>query len=142
MTQDRLNVEYRVLKEYFQEKTFKFIRFNTDRPALAIAQQTNSGNIYTIEIILSNFPNSVPDAFITNPKPLLTYSGETMLTASHSMHTLNGENGCVKVCHYHPSDWHPNVSLYKVVLKIRIWLEMYEEHLKTGRPLSDYLAGG
>ena len=141
MTQERLNQEYRGLTEYFQEKTFKFVKFNTDAPALVIAQQTNSGKIYTVEIKLANFPNSVPDAFITNPKPLLTRSRETMLVASHEMHTLSGENGCVKVCHYHPSDWHPNVFLYKVVVKIRIWLEMYETHLKTGRPLSNYLSG-
>ena len=143
LDEQRVKKEYMGLKAFLflEEKEFKFAGFNTDKPYLVVAQQTNSKKVYTVKIDLSCFPNDVPDAFIINPKPLLTRSGESMLSASHDMHTLSGADGCVQVCHYHPRDWHPGVSLYKVVMKIRIWLEAYEHHIKTGDPLSRYLSG-
>jgi hypothetical protein len=141
MTNERLNKEYAVLQKILRDKTFRFLDFNTAKPNLVVAQQTNSGKIYTIKIDLSDFPYTVPDAFITNPKPLNTRTGEPMLGASHPMHTLPGVDGCTKVCHYGPQDWSSNVSLYEVIIKIRFWLEAYETHLKTGEPLSNYLAG-
>jgi len=141
MTNERVKQEYLALKTILTEKEFRFLNFNTEKPFLMVAQQTNLGNVYTIKIDLSSFPNSVPDAFITSPKPLKTRTGESMLEASHDMHTLVGVDGCTKICHYHQRDWNPNVSLYKVVIKIRTWLEVYETHLKTGEPLSNYLSG-
>jgi len=141
MTDERIKMEWLAL-ETLPKATFKFMGFNTDKPHLVIGQQTNSGKVYTIKIDLSNnYPNKEPAAFIVSPKPLLTYSGESMLSASHSMHTLTGDNGCVQVCHYGGSDWHPNVFLYQIVIKIRFWLEAYEHHLKRGEPLSNYLPG-
>ena len=139
MTQERLNDEYRALIELLglSDRELKFKDFNTDNPYLLVAQMTNSGIVYTIKIELSGFPNNVPDVYITNPKPLRTRSGESMLEANPFMHTLTGKDGCVRVCHYGPRDWNPNVSLYQIVLKIRVWLEIYEEHLVTGKPL-DY----
>jgi len=141
MTDERYNKEYAILQAILKDKTFRFLDLNTAKSNLVVGQQTNSEKVYTIKIDLSKFPEEVPDAFITNPKPLKTYTGEAMLTASHIMHTLPGIDGCTKVCHYGPQHWHPNVSLYKVIVKIRIWLEAYETHLKTGEPLSNYLAG-
>ena len=142
MTNERLEHETRAIKTILKENEFKFLGFNTDKPYLIAAQQTNSGEIYTIKIDLSNsYPNFIPEAFIVNPRPLLTRSREPMLGASHSMHTLPGKDGCVQVCHYGPRDWHPNVLLYKIILKIRVWLEAYEHHLKTGEPLNKYLSG-
>jgi hypothetical protein len=141
MTDERLKKEYLAL-ETLPKATFKFMGFNTDKPNLVVAQQTNSGKVYTIKIDLSNnFPYNIPEAFIVNPKPLLTYSRESMLGASHPMHTLSGKDGCVQVCHYGLPDWHANVLLFKIVIKIRVWLEAYEHHLKTGEPLSKYLSG-
>ena len=141
MTNDRMKKEF-VALESLPKATFKFLDFNTDNPYLSVAQMTNSGKVYTIKIELSDFPNNVPDAYITNPKPLLTRSGESMLGASGSMHTLHGKDGCVKVCHYGPQQWTPTVLLYKVVIKIRVWLEVYEEHLRTGKPIDYCLTHG
>jgi len=140
MTDERLKKEYAILQEIFNDKQFKFLDFNTPRPNLTVALQTNSGKVYTIKIDLFDFPNNVPDAFITNPRPLTTCTGEPMPVKSHSMHTLAGIDGCTQVCHYGPREWHPNVSLYKIIVKIRVWLEAYETHLKTGEPLSKWLS--
>jgi hypothetical protein len=141
MTDERLNKEFATLKTVLKDKAFQFLDFNTAKPNLVVAQQTNSGRVYTIKIDLSDFPNNIPDVFITRPSPLKTIAGNPMLEASHTMHTLCGENGCTKVCHYGPQDWSSNVSLYHVIIKIRFWLEAYETHLKTGEPLSNYLVG-
>jgi len=142
MTDERLKREIIILNKNLKENRFKFLGFNTNNPYLVVAQKTTKyGRIYTIKIDLTPFPHAVPPAFITDPKPLLTRSGGSMLGASHDMHTLGGENGCVRVCHYHPNEWDANVSLYKVVMKIRVWLETYEKHLETGELLSHYLQG-
>lgn len=134
MTEERLKDEFYLLSQAFSVKQFK-LTSNT----LTIALQTNSRKVYTVRIDLVNYPYDVPKVFITSPKPLLDRSGRSMLNASHSMHTLQGENGCTRVCHYGASQWHPGVYLYQVVVKVRIWLEVYETHLKTGQPLDRYL---
>ncbi|MBO5808775.1 MAG: hypothetical protein J6R15_05440 [Bacteroidales bacterium] len=135
MTQDRLNLEYNILSRYFKPKQF---RLTNDE--LLFAVQTNSLKVYTLRVDLTNdYPYNVPKAFITNPKPLRDKWGNPMIDASHSMHTLPAENGCTRICHYGSIDWGPNVSLYQIIIKIRIWLEMYENHLKTGAPLDRYL---
>ena len=134
MTEERLTDEFYLLSQAFSVKQFK-LTSNT----LTIALQTNSKKIYTVRIDLANHPYEVPKVFITNPKPLLDRSGNPMLDASHPMHTLGGENGCTRICHYGASQWHPGVYLYQVVVKVRVWLEVYENHLKTGYPLDKYL---
>ena len=134
MTEERLKDEFYLLSQAFSVKQFK-LTSNT----LTIALQTNSKKIYTVRIDLANHPYEVPKVFITNPKPLLDRSGNPMLDASHPMHTVGGENGCTRICHYGASQWHPGVYLYQVVVKVRVWLEVYENHLKTGYPLDKYL---
>lgn len=134
MTEERLKDEFYLLSQAFSVKQFK-LTSNT----LTIALQTNSKKVYTVRIDLINYPYDVPKVFITSPKPLFDRSGHSMLNASHPMHTLQGENGCTRVCHYGASQWHPGVYLYQVVVKVRVWLEVYETHLKTGHPLDRYL---
>lgn len=141
MTEERLKKEYIILQTKLKPNSFKFVDFNTSTPSLIVGQQTNSGKIYTLKIDLSDFPNTDPVAIIIDPKPLRTKTGEPMLEPSHYMHTLSSINGYTRICHYGPQNWSANVSLYKVIIKIRIWLEAYETHLKTGEPLSHYLAG-
>jgi hypothetical protein len=62
-----------------------------------------------------------------------------LLSTSGSMHTLGGVKGCVQICHYSSSNWSPNVTLYKVILKGRLWLEAYEIYLRTGNDIDTYL---
>lgn len=134
MTEERLKDEFYLLSQAFSTKQFKLTS-----GSLTIALQTNSKRIYTVKIDLVNHPYEVPKVFIINPKPLLDCSGRPMLGASHPMHTLMSENGYTRICHYGASQWHPGVYLYQVVVKVRVWLEVYETHLKTGYPLDKYL---
>ena len=135
MTEERLKDEFYLLSQAFPPKQFRL----SDR-SLTIALQTNSGKVYTMKAELDNHPYSVPKVFITTPKPLTDYHGRPLLDASHPMHTLTGENGCTRICHYGASQWHPGVYLYQVVMKVRVWLEVYENHLKTGEPLDKFLS--
>ncbi len=140
MTYDRYQIELGVLQNStIKSKQYKFMDMDTPYPYLAVAIQTNSLRCYVVKIDLSdNYPYNIPKVFITSPKPLLTRSGGSMLQASHSMHTLTGENGCVRVCHY-VIGWAPNrITLYQIIIKVRIWLEMYECHLKTGKTLDEF----
>jgi len=88
MTEERVKTEYVILQTKLKDKQFRFLDFNTAKPNLVVALQTNSEKVYTIKVDLSEFPNSVPGAFITNPRPLKTITGEPMLEASHDLHTL------------------------------------------------------
>ncbi len=134
MTNERLKDEYYALSQAFSPKQFKLTS-----NSLTIALQTNSKRVYTIKVELNNHPYDVPKVFVTTPQPLMDRSGRAMLSASHPMHTLTGENGCTRICHYGTSQWHPGVYLYQVVVKVRVWLEVYETHLKTGCPMDKYL---
>jgi len=133
MTYDRYQIELGVLQNStIKSKQYKFMDMDTPYPYLAVAIQTNSLRCYVVKIDLSdNYPYNIPKVFITSPKPLLTRSGGSMLQASHSMHTLTGYE-----------DWAPNrITLYQIIIKVRIWLEMYECHLKTGKTLDEFLKG-
>ena len=102
-----------------------------------MAGRTNSGNIYTLRIELDAFPESVPKVFVT--KMLYDKFGLPLDTGNAAMHVLRSENGCTQICHYSSSSWTNRVSLYKVYIKCRLWLEMYEAHLRTGEPIDYYL---
>lgn len=117
--------------------TYIFKDLNTSQPYVLMAARTNRGHVYTIRINLDVFPNSIPHAFVT--KMLKTKSGENMSGASASMHTLTSEYGYTRICHYGTNAWNPNVSLFKVFVKCRLWLEMYENHLQFGKTIDYYL---
>ncbi len=137
MPPERKRAEIEVLNKKVGISLFQFCDESTSNPYVAIAARTNRGNIYTIRIYIRDFPNSRPRAFVT--KMLKTKNGENMDSASHSMHTLTSEYGFTQICHYAYDSWKPNVSLFKVFIKCRLWLEMYEEHLATGNPINHYL---
>jgi hypothetical protein len=109
----------------------------TSKPYIVLPARTNRGNIYTIRIELDDFPNEIPKAFVT--KMLKTRSGNPMSGCSASMHTLTSEHGYTRICHYGHSSWTPMVSIYKIYVKCRLWLEMYELHLQTGHDMDYYL---
>jgi hypothetical protein len=135
MTQERLKDEYYALSQAFSPKQFRLTEND-----LTIGLQSNSGRLYTIKAEWENYPYDVPVVYVTSPKPLKDYCGEPLLEASHPMHTLPAVNGCTRICHYGASQWHPGVFLYQVVVKVRVWIEVYENHLKTGKPLDRYLS--
>ncbi len=137
MTTERFNLEKSVLQRYLPSNTYVFKDISTSNPYVLMAAKTNRGHVYTLRIDLDGFPTSLPHAFVT--KMLKTKDGDEMDGASASMHTLPSEHGYTRICHYGNGSWGPNVSIYKVYIKCRLWLEMYELHLQTGNPMDYYL---
>jgi hypothetical protein len=139
MTPQRLQLEIAILEKYFPRK-YKFENLYLENELLDLGLKTQSGKVYRLNIKLkTDYPNSMPSVFVTFPLPLLKKDGSSLTGASHEMHTLSNDGSNVQICHFKPENWNPNQSLYKVILKARIWLEAYEGHLATGNPIDNYL---
>lgn len=137
MTLERLNKEQEVLAAHMQPNTYRFAAIETSHPYVTMAAMTNSGKVYTLKIHLEAFPEDVPMVEVLNP--LKDKSGKKLCKVSGDMHVLGTCDGHTLICHYAPSSWTPNVSLYKIFIKCRLWLEMYEEHLATGYNMDYFL---
>lgn len=139
MNESRLLFETAVLKRYFANK-FLFTIDGSRKEVLLVGVKSQSGNIYQIRIELSEiYPIEMPNAFISYPKGLKNFKGKRLPAFSHEMHILENDAKGVQICHFVPGNWNPNQSLYKVVLKVKIWIESYEGHLSTGKPISAFL---
>ena len=137
MDSERFSLELQVLRQKLPPNLFRFRDLDTAWPYLVIGARTNRGNVYTLRIELENFPNGVPAVFVT--RMLLDHNGNPLSDASATMHTLPSENGRTRLCHYGFDSWTPMVTLYKIYVKCRLWLEMYELHLQTGHNIDYYL---
>lgn len=133
----RQQMELEVLNYYLPSTAFRFMDMNTSDPYLLMGMMTNNGKTYTIRINLANYPESVPEVYVT--RMLRTKDGELMDSPSGAMHTLSSRYGYTRICHYGGASWNYKVSLYKVFIKCRLWCEIYELHLKTGKPMDYYL---
>ena len=104
---------------------------------------SNSGRPYGLHIsIPSGFPYERPPMYLTQPFPLLMHDGSRVssLGLSHRMHTLAPHsNGMVQLCHWRDARWRSGIKLHQVFLKGIVWIEAYEQHLATGRPLADFV---
>ena len=141
MDNSRLQDEiFALKKDGYSNSQFRFLNVGTLSEHMIFAMRTNSGKVYTLRIDIPNdYPNSKPEVYITNPKGLITKSGESMLATNASMHTLTGKDGCVRICHFGDISWGPRQSLAKVITKCRLWIEVYEAHLQTGEPIGNIL---
>lgn len=133
----RLAAEVSVLESRLSPQLFRFFRPLEAGGHLVVAARTNRGNVYTVRIELDLFPCAIPKVFIV--KMLKDSKGRKLDAPCAAMHTLQSENGWTRICHYGVSSWKPNVALFKVFVKARLWLEMYELHLQTGLPIDHYL---
>ncbi len=137
MERERYQAELAVLSRRLPANAYRFRNIGTSSEDILMAARTNSGNLYTLRIELNQFPTSVPKAFVT--RMLKDKNGNDLSGISGAMHTLQSENGQTRICHYGSNSWSPNVSIYKIYVKCRLWLEMYEAHLRTGHPIEYFL---
>ena len=105
--------------------------------------QTNSRHAYDLWIpIPRGYPDARPPLYVVRPNPLPMATGGTVdaLGTSHAMHTLSpGPRNMVQICHWRDDRWHAGITLDKVLIKGLLWLEAYEQHLATGRPIDDFV---
>ncbi len=135
----RLQVERQILKKYFP--SFQWHN-QAERKYTRIEGQlqTNRSNRFGIRVYVPpKYPYELPDMVITTPNPIRDYHYRDLRDygASSEMHLLSTRDGYARICHYR--EWEPNLTLYYVLLKGRIWLEAFEGHKQTGKELSAYL---
>ena len=137
MDDTRCRLEQQVLRQHLPENLYRFCDMGKPAPYLLAGARTNCGNLYTLRIELAEFPQHIPKVFLT--RMLHDRAGRPLSGASASMHTLSSEGGRTRLCHFGYDSWTPAVSLFKIYMKCRLWLEMYEQHLRFGQPIDYYL---
>ncbi len=138
--QKRLATERDILRKYFPAFEWKNPT-DSSNTKIEGCVKSNSGNLYKLRIYVpSDFPNSRPNMVVLSPYPLIGSGGANINTlgVSSAMHTLSNVDGYVSICHY--KDWLPNLTLYLVTLKGRIWVEAFEGHKRSGQPLDQFLS--
>jgi hypothetical protein len=138
MTTIRKQFEIAILNQYF---THRFAFFEKEsRKWLEVGLRSNQGLVYKLVIEISqNYPYQMPMATITFPKLLKGFNGKKINSYSHELHTLECTKEYIGLCLFHPNQWSPNQSLYKVIVKAKLWIEAYENYLKTGKNINTYL---
>ena len=126
--QNRLQKELEILSFYFPKFDYVYVG---QQLCLEGWMRTNSNNDYKIRLyVTADLPYSVQDVVITDPNPITDYSGTnlTSLGPTAAMHLLTPKDGLPKICTYRPANWNANVTFYKVLVKVRIWLEALDGH--------------
>ena len=143
ITSQRLRIEKQALDFGFPRR-YVFHNLGTRNEWLDLGLRTNAGKTYRLKVVLENFPYLQPTVYVHFPIPsnLYDFNGRLLKDygVSASMHLLAPDSaGNIQLCHYSSSSWHENVTLYKVALKCLVWLNCYDGHLRTGKPLDYYL---
>ena len=137
--QKRLNKETEVLRQYFTDFKIKYLDLQI---CFEGWMTTNLNNKYFLRLYVPHdMPNSVPEVVILYPENLIDYNGKRVvdLHQNQSMHLLFPKSGYPNICTYKPTHWHPGITFYNVLVKARIWLEAFDGHRITGKPLDHYL---
>ncbi|MCC8071860.1 MAG: hypothetical protein LIO90_08690 [Bacteroidales bacterium] len=137
ITSQRALLEKQVMQYYLPQNMYRFCQIGTSQPYMECAVVANDGAAYLLYFDLSMFPENKPKVYVK--QMLYTKDGKPMNSASHYNHTLTPWNGWTQLCHYNDSCWTPDVTLWKVYMKCRLWIEMYRAHLRTGKTMSYYL---
>ena len=130
----RLAVEKDILDGYFPGKV-EWID-PTENTKVEVTMTTNSDQVYCLRLyIRPDFPNSLPILVVrSSPNPMPNWP------ATHATHTLGQtKEGHLIICHYLKDRWNPEHTFYEVFVKGRLWLEAYEGHLATRKPMAHYL---
>jgi len=136
---DRIEIEDAIIQRFFPTFT---LYSKGDCKYWEGSMITNNKKKYRIRIELPNdYPDAVPMAFIISPCPLYDYTKNLMTSygTSHSMHVFASENEYVEMCIFRSESWSADYTVYKCLKKVRVWLEAFEIHLRTGELMSDIL---
>ena len=104
---------------------------------------TNSKTTYGLRVTLpDDYPSALPALTLTFPRPLRDKRRRIVGRdgGDAAMHVLGAEEDGLAICHYHPGCWSPSHTVYRVLMKGRVWLEAFECHLATGRHIDTFLS--
>ena len=131
----RRKIEKTLLSRFFPD-------FRFDGEAVRGTMICNSGRQYQLTVSLGQFPIGPPSVMVVVPT-LRNASGKILGEggASSGMHHLGRDaSGALRLCLASRRKHDPRDTLYKSLLKSRLWLEAYEAHLRTGNPIDELLA--
>ena len=135
---DRLAIEKEKLEQYFRLGVTWIDPQGETK--VQVLLKSNADREYTLRIYIpADFPNSCPALVVVSPPKLLLKNGRRLPQISDSFHTLEDMDGFHRICHFYPPDWTPDITLYQVFMKGRLWIEAYEAHLETGEDMDVYL---
>jgi hypothetical protein len=139
---ERLAIEHQILqREGFSQFSVWHDPKADSYHASGYATSSSGRRYFLYSQIPSGYPTQRPPLYITEPCPLYAADGKTIasLGISHSMHTLSPLGVWVQICHWRDNRWHSGIVLQKVFLKALLWIEAYEQHLASSRPLADFV---
>ena len=131
-------------KQILDQRLPQFRWFNPATPGAAFLLgtiTTSSDGSYGVKVLPpANYPSGPPRGYVVRPRPLAGHRGRSLLLTDMAMHTQPpDEEGHVQVCLYRADHWVESNTIFKVVVKMQLWLEAYEAHLATGLPIDHYL---
>lgn len=137
--QRRLAAERQVLKHTFSG--FEFVNPTGEMTVEGHHKSSQSTTYFIVVSIPPGYPDECPSTYIAWPSPLrgldkpLEEYGST-----HDMHVWETDRpGWTKICTYNPTRWRSSDTLERVLHKAMLWIEAYEAHIDTGRPIAAFL---
>lgn len=135
----RFEIEKGILESHFTDKVTWINPQTPGEAKVLVEMTTNDDQQYVLQISLpKDFPNSCPDLVVVSPcQPLTKLNGKKLDASDHSYGVT--KNNQTRICHFRPNLWTNENSLYQVFMKGRLWLEAYELHHQTGKPMKTFL---
>ena len=100
--------------------------------------KTSRNNVYRLRILVGeNYPERLPDLVVCSSPEPMPKSAEWQ--GRHTTHTWPQKYGLLQICFYRQVCWTRENKLFQVFEKGEEWLEAYEEHLETGKPIVEIL---
>lgn len=135
----RIQIEKEILDKLLPTNSFKFYNQDSQSPYLRAKLITRDEKSRIIHMDLSAFPKECPKVYVE--EMLHNYSDKIMDSFSYSDMTLKEKNGWTQLKLGLETSWNQDISLWKLHCLAKLWLECYQSHLKTGKPMSEYLMG-
>jgi hypothetical protein len=137
--QYRLAVEKRILREHMPD--FEFHDPLGDARVEGRWTSSRGVSYRLVVTVPPGFPDECPSCYVAEPCPLVGFHQEvTSYGNSHAMHTWTTDRApWVRICTYRPERWSADHSIEKVLQKAMLWIEAYEAHCESGRPISAFL---
>lgn len=137
MKQKRFENEVAILDKILGRANYRLEDPYGLRTELLALVKTERGKFYYLFIKMHGYPEVCPTVYVKGE--LKDCKGNPMSTTDASMHCYGYEDGNTKLCIGWESSWNPQTTIIFLYLRGKIWLECYESHLVTGKPIDYYL---
>ncbi len=126
----RLAIEKEKLEQYFRlGVTWIDPRHDTK---VEVLLKSNSDKEYKLRIYIPvDFPNSCPALVLVQPKILVLKNGTRLPEGNSAFHTLPDTDGFHRICHFHPTVWSQDITLYQVFMKGLCLLSLIKQQMLT-----------